>query len=484
MMSARRASWILRAAAAAALLFGVGCATLPERDWEDLTFEFPYVHDYDVANHASFVWRDDFLSGDSAVYDQRLAGPCSALAACVYGYGHDMDARTLTGMGFNAASLYRRYGADLDYADPVYGRDQVGFTLAVKRVVLDGCLRDVLFVLVRGTYGRDEWLSNMNVCNTPGRRADFDAAQVPFLHEGFARAADAVQAAAEAYAASNGVVRATAKVVVTGHSRGAAVANLLGARLDDGTFLSGVRPGNVFVYTFAAPNTVLGTALDCTAPRYRNIFNVVNPEDMVPLVPITSWSARRYGRDLFLKHYDALSTWEVWTDPAYNEMKDEFRAMTGYEWWHTPFGTNSTHLVPSVLGAVAPTLPDLYLVTPDQRASGNFTSVHSLLEMLIFRSMDPATNAAPASLGKDVKSLTTVYSKVNEGKRSSFIMDYLYTPDGRDFSHQPGIFDISWRLSCMHATQTYIGWMKAAETYGPAAVYKNWSVAGERAGAD
>ena len=467
-------SWFIRVACAAALLLGAGCATAPVRDWESKTFEFPYVHDYEVVNRTTFTWRDDFLSADSRAYSQELAGPLSALAASVYGYRHDLDVHALVEMGFNAASLYRRYGRDLDYADATYGRDQVGFTLAAKRIFLDGALHDVLFVVVRGTYGRDEWISNMNICNTPGRAVDFAPEQVPALHEGFRKAADAVQTAVEAYVASNGVDCASAKVVVTGHSRGAAVANLLGARLDDGKLLPGVRPGNAFVYAFAPPNTVLDPAAETDAPRYGNIFNIVNPEDMVPLVPITKWSSRRYGRDLLLKHYDALSTWEVWTDPAYNAMKDEFRTMTGYEWWHTPFGTNSTYLVPAVLGAVAPTVPDLYLVTKDQRDAGNTTSVHSILEMMVFRSMDPVSDAPDPSLGDDVRQLTRVYSKMRDSKRAEDGDDYFYTPDGRDFSRQPGIFDLPWRLSCMHATQTYIGWMKAAELYGPAAVYRNW----------
>ena len=467
-------TWFLRAACMAVLLLGAGCATAPARSWQTHAFEFPFVHDYGVVNRTSFAWRDDFLSADSRAYSQRLAGPLSALAASVYGYGLDMDVRALTELGFNAPSLYRRYGRDIDYGDAAYGRDQVGFTLAAKRVVLDGAERDVLFVVVRGTYGREEWLSNMNACNTSGRRPDFDAARVPALHEGFSRAADAVQAAVEAYAASNGVANATAKVVVTGHSRGAAVANLLGARLDDGALLPGVRPENVFVYAFAPPNTVLDRGIDCAAPRYRNIFNVVNPEDMVPLVPITRWDARRYGTDLLLKHYDELSVWEVWTDPAYNAMKDEFRRMTGYEWWHTPFGTNSTHLVPSVLGAVAPTIPDLYLVTKDQRAAGNDTSVHSVLEMMIFRSMDSVEDTPSPSLGGDVRQLTGVYSKMGGEEPDASGAGRFFLPDGHDFSRQPGMLDLAWRMSCMHATQTYIGWMKAAERYGPAAVYLNW----------
>ncbi|MGN0846747.1 MAG: hypothetical protein ACI4RA_05110 [Kiritimatiellia bacterium] len=460
----------------AGALLAAGCVSMPERSWERQTFELPYLLDYDVVNRARFVWRDDFLARSSFAYSQELAGPLSALAACVYGYRSDMDRHSLAALGFNTATLLRRYGDDLDYNHPEYGKNQVGFTFATKRVLLEGELRDVLFVLVRGTFGRDEWLSNMNICNSWGRDAAPDPARLPALHEGFDTAANAVQKALEAYVVSNRIELSSAKVVVTGHSRGAAVANILGARLDDGTMLAGVRPGNVFVYTFAAPNTVLGPEVENNAVQYANIFNVLNPEDVVPLVPVVKWHARRFGTDLVLKNYDELSLWEVWTDPGYNEMKDEFRRMTGYEWWHTPFGTNSTLVVPALLGAVAPTVPDLYAIPSAQRADGNLTSIHSILETIIYRSMkDSKEQERDLSLGDDVRSLTGVYTTVHEANDvEEPTATGLYLPDGRDFTRQPGMFDVLWRLSCMHATQTYIGWMKAAELHGPGAVYKNW----------
>lgn len=465
----------------AALLLLAGCCGMAARDWEVKTFELPYIFDYGVTNTTTFRWRDAYLSADAYTYSQAVAGPLSALAACVYGYEQGMDEHTLTELGFNAAGLYRRYGKDLDYKDPVWGRDQVGFTLATKRVWLDGRLRDVLLILVRGTFGRTEWLSNMNMCNTWGRNPSADASTLPDLHEGFARAADAVQSAVEAYVAAHVVDLATAKVLVTGHSRGAAVANILGARLDDGAFLKGVVPQNAFIYTFATPNSIIGPHVDCTAPRYGNIFNILNPEDLVPLVPLGVWQARRYGTDLMLKNFDALSLYGVCFDPAYNAMKDNFKAMTGYDWWHTPLGTNSTSIVPAVLGAVAPTVADLYRVPEDQLAGGNDTSIHKVLEMLIYRCMDdeakmPDENGRTASLGADVQNLTKAYSAAHDGSRPAEPEQdgYFFTPDGHDFTRQPGFFDIPWRLACMHATQTYIGWMKAADEQGPAAVYKNW----------
>ena len=456
------------------LVMVAGCASAPKDGGLARVFRFPFVHDYAVENRAVFDWSDEWLAADPDVYHQRLAGPLSALAASAYGYRLGMDVATLQELGFNSSLMMRRYGRDIDYRHPVWGRDQTGFTIAWKKSVVDGALRDVLFVVVRGTFGRTEWLSNMNACNSWVGAGGESSGDVPRLHEGFSRAAECLASELACYAASNGVDLATAKIVLTGHSRGAAVANLLGAELDkpspESPFAA-VDRRNVFVYAFAPPNVTLRADSACGARVYDNIFNIVNPEDVVPRVPLPLWNARRHGRDLMLRSFDDLPFTGSWTDPAYVSMKDEFKSMTGYEYWHTPLGTNSTMIIPSVLGAVSPTVPDLYRLTPEQRADGNNTTVHSILEMLLYRCMDDAAkHERDISLGGDVDKLSETYSTMNDGGAKQV----FFTPDGRDFSRQPGMFDLPWRLSCMHATQTYIAWMKSAEMHGPSTVYSNW----------
>lgn len=81
-------------------------------------------------------------------------------------------------------------------------------------------------------------------------------------------------------------------ILVCGHSRGAACANLLGV------LLNAVYPfENVFVYTFATPATVRG---DFDADKYKNIFNFINPLDLVPRLPLAEWGYKRAGIDFVL----------------------------------------------------------------------------------------------------------------------------------------------------------------------------------------
>jgi predicted lipase len=73
-------------------------------------------------------------------------------------------------------------------------------------------------------------------------------------------------------------------IYVVGHSRGAAIANLLGAKYEaDANY-------KTYVYTFAAPNNTINKK------TYKTIFNVINTDDLVPYLPLTAWEFTNYGK--------------------------------------------------------------------------------------------------------------------------------------------------------------------------------------------
>lgn len=87
--------------------------------------------------------------------------------------------------------------------------------------------------------------------------------------------------------------------LVTGHSLGAAVANLTAGHINVCANHSACgNNADVYAYTFATPHSVNGNIEDNSINN--NIFNILNNNDVVPLVPLDlmsndSWS--RYGRD-------------------------------------------------------------------------------------------------------------------------------------------------------------------------------------------
>lgn len=85
-------------------------------------------------------------------------------------------------------------------------------------------------------------------------------------------------------------------ILVTGHSLGAAVANLVANELNAGT-----SSADVYAYTFATPNTV-NIASGDQPEAYTNVFNILNNNDAVPHFPVdefgTEWA--RHGQDFHI----------------------------------------------------------------------------------------------------------------------------------------------------------------------------------------
>jgi len=154
-----------------------------------------------------------------------------------------------------------------------YGNEEehdISCTLAYRQVNYGEAL---LVVVLRGTDGL-EWRGNMDV----GRGA---------RHESFEKANQTLQACVEAYIRKHQLENII--FFVTGHSRGAAVANLFAADLSRNSTALESGAGDVFCYTFATPNNT-------TAPtKEKNIFNFCFEDDFVPQVPLARWGYDKYG---------------------------------------------------------------------------------------------------------------------------------------------------------------------------------------------
>ena len=165
---------------------------------------------------------------------------------------------------------------------------KVAFSIAKKEAIINGEKCIILFSIQRGGGYGAEWASNFCIGATG------DA-------EGFAGAADKVydQIAATLNALSADERKCNVKIFLTGFSRGAAVTNLIAAKLDrEIAQTTGINITNedIYAYTFATPQgTVNKNAHDSL---YDNIFNIVNPGDLVPKVVMSEWGFTRYGRTL------------------------------------------------------------------------------------------------------------------------------------------------------------------------------------------
>jgi hypothetical protein len=163
------------------------------------------------------------------------------------------------------------------------GDNLVAYSFAHKDdVVLNSKKYTIIAITVRGTVGSDEWISNFN--------AGYGA--VP---DGFKAAEAELYSSLCNYLANTNLANnANNKFFITGHSRGAAVANLLAARLESRQFC---QRENLYAYTFATPNVIqTSNSAQPEDKIYNNIINFINAEDIVPYVPLSKWDYWKYGR--------------------------------------------------------------------------------------------------------------------------------------------------------------------------------------------
>ncbi len=245
------------------------------------------------------AFDDAWFSTDAGSYNHDLATTCAVLSAVCNSesrfYSSDgaedpYAEHALASLGFQhvRTESYALRSTVIDQVAALVNgtHGTSAYTLAAKRLPSGDTLA---FVGVRGTYGA-EWLSNFSIFDAHGRPD----------HEGYRIAEREVADALASYLREIGADPSRTRVLATGHSRGGAIANLLAAEIADRA--NGpdalARADGVYAYTFAAPGTTRSKAHDAAA--YRGIFNIVNPSDIVPQLPLSSWGYGRYGTTVAL----------------------------------------------------------------------------------------------------------------------------------------------------------------------------------------
>lgn len=322
------------------------------------------------------TWDDGWFSCDPFAYNHELAAASSVISALAYsesGYyqaGNTQPAymeNALSTLGFDKISTasYRYRSEIVDEVLNLFTdeSDTVAYTIARKhlRVGEDQTPRDLILVSVRGSYG-SEWLSNLKLApedasagNSVQPFADALTSWVSFVgsltgqprvegldnsasvpqpdsaddHGGYFRASREICAELNRWIAASHDDGAEVAVLLTGHSRGGAIANLVASELDDAAADQSSETPRVYAYTFASPATTMSSAAHDA--RYGNIFNIVNPSDIMPYLPLRSWGYERYGVNLYLPSVD-----DERFAGAYDKMCRSYARIVGVESGYDP----------------------------------------------------------------------------------------------------------------------------------------------------
>ena len=415
----------------------------------DGTYPLSFSCQFGGTSKLDTTWRDSWFGGgyDGYHYDHDVARACSVLAVTSYKKG--CIEGDLEKLGFIIIQSYfpdQEGGYQSDW-------DECGYAFGVKTVADAGTGKQVplIVVAVRGTIGNGEWLGNFNVANA----SPVDA---PAAHEGFGTCRKRVLVDLNRWAVGlrlAGLDLGSARVLVTGHSRGAAVAGLVAASLDDGYKLAGyeLQPKNVCAYTFASPTSMregVGKA------RYHNVFNIVNPEDLIPRLPLGRWGYRRVGVTLVLPSVTNTGLSRYRSLRA--EMNPVFRDIAkGNSYKPYPLGAATAWAVEQELGAGVPSVWSLYyrgVRWSVGRLRVDALSHHDLVEAMVrgfvMEDDKPFAYIALTELATRMPKATAMLAATVFGDSApSWVLD-----------------GVGWTLDHVthgHTGETYIAWMRALD---------------------
>lgn len=240
----------------------------------------PIMADDDTSAYSYTVsWDKSTFETSPDIFNPSLARTALVLSSAAYQYECTLD--NLDILGFT-------HKAKFNYGDN-YDENAVGLIMAEKQVGD----KTVVALIMRGTY-KKEWYSNFDI--------GYEIASTK-VHNGFNSAAEFTLDKIDMYLSNYGIDRDNTKFLITGHSRGAAVANLVAKMLVDK-----YGKDNIYAYTFATPNTT--TSDNAQSALYSGIFNFVNPEDFIAAIPPASWGFTKYGTTITFPSADTDDNYE------------------------------------------------------------------------------------------------------------------------------------------------------------------------------
>lgn len=232
-----------------------------------------------------------FFTKRNTSYHKDLSVLASVYAAAAYNGKFDVT-NGAKGSG-KIKDVFELFGLDdiesyelaSDFSDDDISQIHIGHRV----VEYKGKKKDIIVVSVRGTNKTlEEWSSNFDIgADTNGY---WDADNLYWRnkgnHKGFDVAANRIYDYILNYVKENVGTDAQKVIYITGHSRGAAISNILGSLFEN------KKDYESYVYTFASPNTTTMTNVH----SYKTIFNVVNSDDIIAQLPLSSWGFKKYGQ--------------------------------------------------------------------------------------------------------------------------------------------------------------------------------------------
>lgn len=402
----------------AAMVFSLGVSAFAaEPKYDIVSGEYTYCPSLGfldpVGNQTGrFDYNDEYFTHSGYEYNHELAIMTMVMnQTCFASATSSTEGWETANSNFN--SLMEQCGfTNIDCNDDAVshpGGETIAAYAATKKINDDGINYTLIAVGVRGHNYGGEWYSNFDL----GYSGD---------HAGFADARDKVLAFMKDYVAEYNIT-GPVKIWLTGYSRGAITANMVGGCLDQGYKLGksiSFDTRDLYCYTFETPQ---GTADEhCRDAVYANIHNILNYNDFVPLVSFTEWGHSRYGVDYYLpcRQYDA----------CYGELKPQVDAQLKKMGWM------------SILGLPLDTIDDFHYLSLNPAVTvsrSNTTQIEFYDEALnaLFAAMAPSREYYVDNLQADIQELSKTLLGVDTNRLLQALAIF-----GEKFVSQDNISDL------------------------------------------
>jgi len=262
--------------------------------------EIPFTYQSGQDYTATCYYTNDYFAESSYNYNPSLA--TMSISFAMSAFGSSVGGQTdYTDKSVNARRLLMDIGIHEeniqtnDWFTQKPTTDSIGVIVGNMPITVNGEDYTLIALAVRGGGYESEWASNFTIGNN-GQHNGFDTAKNNVI--GFLRT----------YVEEQNITGAV-KIWITGYSRAAATANLVGGAIDNDILISDditYDYDDIYTYCFETPAGALTSQVKGQA-KYNNIFNIINSSDPVPYVAPAAMGFGRYGIDRYLPSKESSS---------------------------------------------------------------------------------------------------------------------------------------------------------------------------------
>ena len=296
-------------------------------------YNFTSNENSNIQMEDQFTYRNDCFNRSSFLgcsHLEILSAQASEASASWYGENEDKYEVNYSNNSHNIVRMLQNMGFENVATNKYYALEKkensAGVAVGSRKLTVDNKDYTILAIIPRSAGYKNEWTGNFTV-------GDGD------IHEGFKAARDEVLRYIKKYINDNNI-SGNIKVWTAGHSRGAAIANMIGGFFAAGgiEYFDGkiaITPEDVYCYTFATPRTIKdgtnknyelsvsgnrqdesyindtpceaynytkGGALNLKSEEYGGIRNLLSANDIFINLPPKAWGFAHYGNDISVDH--------------------------------------------------------------------------------------------------------------------------------------------------------------------------------------